>query len=71
MIIPSGSEYKLKGFVRLPTVLQLIPVSRSSWWQGIKDGRYPKGVKLSSRATAWRSQDIDDLLLKLSKKEAK
>lgn len=50
------------GFVRLPVVLALIPVSRSAWWAGIKAGRYPRPVKLSDRTTAWRAEDIRDLI---------
>lgn len=40
----------------------LIPVSRSSWWSGIKLGRYPKSVKLGPRTTAWRVEDIRTLI---------
>ena len=50
------------GFVRLPTVLRFFPVSRSAWWQGIKDGRYPAAVKLGPRTTAWKVDDIRALL---------
>lgn len=50
------------GFVRLPRVLALIPVSRSTWWQGVKSGRYPKPVKLGPRITAWRIEDIRALI---------
>lgn len=50
------------GFLRLRQVLQLIPVSRSVWWAGVRDGRFPKGVKLSTRTTAWRVQDIAKLI---------
>ncbi|WP_246499010.1 helix-turn-helix transcriptional regulator [Microvirga soli] len=39
-----------------------IPVSRSTWWAGIKDGRYPKPVKLGPRITAWRVEDIRALI---------
>lgn len=46
------------GLLRLPQVLALIPVSRSGWWAGVKDGRYPKPVKLSPRVTVWRAADI-------------
>lgn len=46
------------GFIRLPTVLTLIPVSRSGWWQGVKTGKYPAPVKLGKRCTAWRVEDI-------------
>lgn len=44
----------------------IVPVSRSSWYSGIKKGRYPRPVKLSERSTAWLSTDIDDLILRLS-----
>lgn len=49
------------GFLRLRHVIAPkgpIPVSKSTWWAGIKDGRYPKPVKLGPRITAWRVEDI-------------
>jgi len=49
------------GFLRLPEVLKRIPVSRATWWAGIKTGKYPAGFKLSERTTAWRLIDIDEL----------
>jgi prophage regulatory protein len=50
------------GFIRLPQVLQLIPISKSSWWAGIKSGRYPASVKLGERTTCWRVEDIRALI---------
>ena len=41
-----------------PPVPALIPVSRSTWWAGVKSGRYPQPVKLGPRITAWRVEDI-------------
>ena len=46
------------GFIRLPTVLSLIPISKSSLYAGIKKGTYPAPVKLSERTSAWRVEDI-------------
>lgn len=46
------------GFVRLPTILQIIPVSKSTWWAKVRAGEFPKPVKLACNATAWRSEDI-------------
>jgi predicted DNA-binding transcriptional regulator AlpA len=54
------------GFVRLSEVLMVIPVGKSSWWAGVKSGRYPKGVKLSARCTAWWAEDIRNLIIQLS-----
>lgn len=50
------------GFVRLPVVLAVFPVSKSTWWAGIKEGRFPAGVKLSEATTAWRVEDIRALI---------
>ena len=53
------------GFVRLPQILAVLPISKSAWWQGIKDGKYPHGIKLGGRTTAWRVEDIKNLLKSL------
>ena len=53
------------GFLRLPSVIAPagpIPVSKSTWWAGVKSGRYPKPVKLGPRITAWRVEDIRALI---------
>ncbi len=50
------------GFLRLRAVLAIIPVSKSTWWAGVKSGRYPKPVKLGERITAWRVEDIRALI---------
>lgn len=44
----------------------IIPMSRSSWYEGIRAGRYPAPIKLSERSVAWRSVDIDALIERLS-----
>lgn len=42
-----------------PAIAAIIPVSRSTWWTGVKNGRYPKPVRtLGDRITAWRVEDI-------------
>jgi prophage regulatory protein len=50
------------GFVRLTTVMQVFPVGKSTWWDGVKNGRFPKPVKLGPRTTAWRVEDIRALI---------
>ena len=56
------------GFVRLPLILKIIPVSQSSWWAGVKTGKYPKPVKLAARTTAWKVEEIKALIEKLGAK---
>ncbi|NCA28943.1 MAG: AlpA family phage regulatory protein, partial [Proteobacteria bacterium] len=46
------------GFLRLPAILQIFPIGKSTWWAGVKNGKYPKPIKLSKRTTAWRVEDI-------------
>jgi hypothetical protein len=61
------------GLVRLWQILgdrrkgipPIIPVSKSSWWAGVKSGKYPKPIKLSDRCTCWRVEDIQALLAQL------
>jgi predicted DNA-binding transcriptional regulator AlpA len=54
------------GFVRLAQVLTVIPLGKSSWWEGVKSGRFPKPVKLSARCVAWKAEDIHALIKQLS-----
>jgi prophage regulatory protein len=55
------------GFARLPVVLAHVPVSRSAWWAGIQEGRFPAPVKLGPRTTAWRAEDIRELIERLGR----
>lgn len=55
------SNFPHTGFVRLAQILSPagpIPVSKSTWWQGVKDGRFPQPTKLGPRTTVWRAEDI-------------
>jgi predicted DNA-binding transcriptional regulator AlpA len=60
--IPELNNLPETGLLRIKQVLKFVPVSRSSWWQGVKSGRYPKPFKLSERTTVWKSQDIRALI---------
>ena len=40
----------------------LIPISRTSFLNGVKCGKYPKPIKLGERTTAWRVEDIRALI---------
>ena len=62
----------LLGFLRLPHIIgdpdaippipPIIPICATTWWAGIKAGRYPQGIKLSPRVTVWRSTDVLELI---------
>jgi prophage regulatory protein len=58
-------ELPTTGFLRLRAILSPsgpIPVSKSTWWQGVKDGRFPRPIKLGKRVTVWRVEDIRRLI---------
>lgn len=55
--------------LRLPQVLELIPVSKSTWWEGVKAGRFPKPLHLGDRCTVWRVTDIAALVRNLPRKD--
>lgn len=60
-VAPSNPEKLL----RLKAILAPegpVPVSKSTWWAGVKDGRFPKPIKLGPRITVWRAEDIRRLL---------
>lgn len=62
--VPNGSA-SAPCLYRLKQVLARIPVSKSSWFEGIKSGRFPRGLQLGPRTTVWRSDDIDRLIQSL------
>lgn len=45
-----------------PPVPPLIPIGKSTWWEGVKTGRFPKPTKLGPRITVWRVEDIRRLI---------
>lgn len=59
------------GFVRLGQILAVIPVSKSTWWAGVKSGRYPQPTHaLGERITAWSASDIHKLIERAAPKAA-
>ena len=68
------------GYLRLPQIIgssksfppipAIIPVCSSSWWAGVKKGIYPSPKKLSANVTAWKVEDIRDLIERINNQEA-
>jgi len=64
----------MTGYLRLSQIIgnpkqgipSILPISKSNWWAGVKEGRYPRPVKLSIRCTAWRVEDIRALIERLA-----
>lgn len=62
-----GNGLPENGLLRLSSILAPkgpIPVGKSTWWDGVRSGRFPQPVKLGPRVTAWRTEDIRALVEK-------
>ena len=57
------------GFLRLPQILAIFPISKSAWWEGCRTGRYPKPIKLGPRTTVWRAEDITVFIERISNQQ--
>lgn len=55
------------GFVRLPTILAVLPISRTAFLDGVRTGKYPKPIKPTPRTSLWAVEGIRELLANLSK----
>lgn len=51
---------KPKKLLRLADVRDRVPYSRSTIYQLISQGEFPKPVSLGARAVAWLESDIDE-----------
>lgn len=58
------------GFVRLNQIVGPsgpLPISKSGFWAGVKNGKFPKPLKISPRVTVWKAEDIHDLLREIER----
>lgn len=55
---PVTNPLEAGGLLRLPQLLPLVGVSKSTWWKLVREGRAPQAVKLGDRCTAWRASDV-------------
>ncbi len=54
-----------QGFLRLPQILNLIPIGKSSWWRWVAEGKAPKPIKLGAKTTVWKAEEINAFILRL------
>ena len=70
------TERKMPRFLRLkqiigdpkaePPIQPILPISKSSWWDGVKTGRFPKAIKIGANTTVWREDEIRSLVDELA-----
>jgi predicted DNA-binding transcriptional regulator AlpA len=65
IISTSNRPFPSGGLVRLAEILAPagpIPVGKSTWWAGVRSGRFPQPLKLGPHTTCWRAEDICALI---------
>jgi predicted DNA-binding transcriptional regulator AlpA len=50
--------------LRIKQVLEIVPIGKSTWWRGVKSGRFPEPVRLGPKTTCWRESEINALMEK-------
>ena len=55
------------SLLRVSQVLERFTASESKWWAGVKEGMYSQPTRLGSRYTMWRSDEIDQLIDRISR----
>jgi len=45
-----------------PPIIPIIPISKSSWWAGVKAGLYPEPLKIGPNTTVWREDEVRALV---------
>lgn len=43
----------------------LLPISRSGWYRGIQEGRFPKPINLTAHTVVWKAEDVDAIIREL------
>ena len=51
------NQFPKEGLVAIPPILEFLNIGKTCWWQGVKDGRFPKPIKLG-KSSRWRAAQI-------------
>jgi prophage regulatory protein len=58
-------------YARISKLTEIVPMSKATIWRKVKDGTFPKPIKLGARITAWLLDDIEVWLAARHKEAAK
>lgn len=56
--------------LRVGEVLRRVPVSKSTWWNWVKNGAAPAPVRIGGNVTCWREAEIAAFVAGASAKAA-
>ena len=52
--------------LRLRDVLALLPIGRTTFYEGIRSGLYPKPIRLGKRTAAWREDELNEYISRMN-----
>lgn len=52
-------------FLNVSQVIERLPMSKSTWVEGVKAGKYPASVRFSPQRPVWKKSAIDALIASL------
>jgi prophage regulatory protein len=63
-LLPNTGYLRIRQIVgdKAKGIQPLIPISRSGWFAGVREGRFPAGVLLGKRTRVWLAADILSLI---------
>ena len=60
--IQDDEQFPYTGLVRIRQILTVLPIGKSTFWAGVRSGKYPKPVQSGMRVAMWRAEDIQALI---------
>jgi predicted DNA-binding transcriptional regulator AlpA len=64
MAVSKTTHIEGDRLLRIKQVLEIVPIGKSTWWRGVKSGRFPEPVRLGPKTTCWRESEINALMEK-------
>lgn len=52
---------RVSDICRIKDNSSLLPIGKTHWWEGVRQGRFPQPLKLGPRTTVWRLEDIEHI----------
>jgi prophage regulatory protein len=58
-VLDHGADAHANVFIRMPVVMRITGLGRSTIYRLIAEDKFPSPVRLAKRAIAWRRVDLD------------
>jgi predicted DNA-binding transcriptional regulator AlpA len=62
---------QVEKFLKIEHILEIFPVCKSTWYNGVKANKYPKPLETGTKYSLWKEKDIKDFINSLKYREPK